>query len=98
MLKIVRSGSWLYDNSARSPVDIVALDYDFWYEIGKADDQLESGEEPCPLGDGGHLYYVRFRNAGSVAEPTWVDSQSHLTVKEAIATAQERSPTPIEWS
>jgi hypothetical protein len=31
-VEIVRSGSWLYDWVAPQPVDIVGLDYDYWYE------------------------------------------------------------------
>ncbi len=96
-LRIVRSGTWLYDEIAPLPVDIVGLDYDFWYGIGEADGHLERTEEPTPLPPSGFLYYVRFRHAGETAEPTWVDSLGHPTPEHAMADAEKRVPSPISW-
>jgi hypothetical protein len=97
-LRIVDTGTWIYGGTAKMPVDVVALDYDFWYEIGKADDQLEPGEQPQPLGPDGVLYYVRFKHALSTKEPTWVDSGSHATVDEARRYAAAMAPSEITWS
>jgi len=96
-VKIVRSGSWRYDAAVDQSVDVVALDFDFWYEVGRADDALEPAEEPTPLGEGGALYYVRFGNAGRTDEPTWVDSAGYSNVADAVAFAQSRVPSPIRW-
>ena len=60
-MKIVRNGSWCYSGSVDKPVDIVGLAYDFWFELAKADEILELGETPQPLGQDGLLYYVRFK-------------------------------------
>ena len=57
---IVRSGRWLYADAVEKPVDIVGLPFDFWYELGKADEQLEPSEMPRPLGEDSLLFYVRF--------------------------------------
>ena len=98
VLRIVRSGEWLYDGSVRMPVDVVALDFDWSFELCRADDEHDEYEEPQPLGADGLLYYVRFQRAGQTATPTWVDSQAHTTVDEAMATAQAKAPSPISWS
>lgn len=95
---IVRSGRWLYDDNVEMPVDIVGLTYDFWFELGKADDQLESGEAPTRPGESGLLFYVRFRRAGETSTPTWPDSAGYVTIGEAIRAAEERAPTAIVWS
>jgi hypothetical protein len=62
-LRIVREGVWLYGGSVETPVDIVALDYDWHFNLGNEDGHLEPGEEPTPLGPDGWLYYARFRRA-----------------------------------
>ncbi|MBK7951771.1 MAG: hypothetical protein IPK00_24155 [Deltaproteobacteria bacterium] len=96
-LVVVRTGTWLYDGSVDMPVDIIGLDYDFWYQIGKADDQLEPGEEPEALSPEGFLYYVRFRLAGDPTEPTWVDSPGRSSVDAAMRDAQGKAPSAISW-
>jgi hypothetical protein len=96
-LRIVRTGTWLYDGSVELPVDIIGLPFDFWYEIGRADGDLDADEVSTPLGDDGLLYYYRFRNPGSTVEPTWVDSVSFSTVAEAMAAAETKSATPVRW-
>ena len=98
MLRIVRSGAWLYDHSVLQPVDIVALDCDVWWEIDAADGHLEEGDEPTPMGAEGFLYYVRFRQAGAEEEPTWVDSAGYQTVEAAMAAAEARAPSSISWA
>jgi len=96
-LRIIKAGTWLYNNEVARPVDIIALDYDFWYELGKADEQLETGEEPEPLSPEGFLYYARFQRAGETSEPTWVDSPGRRTIDAAMNDAQEKVPRPISW-
>lgn len=97
-LRIVRSGTWRYDNTVARPVDIIGLDYDFWYELARRDDLLEPGEQPEPLSPDGYLYYVRFRCAGEISEPTWVDSPAHGSVDRAVNDAQGQVLDPIAWS
>lgn len=97
-MNIVRHGRWLYDNSVSLPVDIVSLNYDFWYEIGKADDQLKPGELPQPMNELGVLYYYRFRRAGDMTTPTWPDSAGYSEIEQAMLAAQEKAPSAIQWS
>ncbi|GAB3032733.1 hypothetical protein GCM10027285_14400 [Oleiagrimonas citrea] len=97
-LNIAQTGKWLYGDTVFLPVDIIALDYDFWYEIGKADDQLEPDETPQQMGSDGYLYYVRFRRAGHLEAPTWVDSGGYVCIQDAMTYAESRVPTCIHWS
>lgn len=96
-IQIQRRGRWLYGDTVFLPVDIVSLDFDFWYEIGKTDDRLEPGEEPGPFDEHGLMYYYRFRHAGEHTLPTWVDSPGRATIDESMHEAEDRAPTPIEW-
>lgn len=96
-MRIVRRGTWLYDGQVRRPVDIVALDHDFWFSLGEADDSLEPGEQPQVLGPDGYLYYVRFQKAGDPTSPTWVDSGGFESIAEAKALAETTAPSPIRW-
>ncbi|WP_028050290.1 hypothetical protein [Cellulomonas sp. URHD0024] len=95
---IVRSGRWLYDDTVEKPVDIVGLPYDFWFELGKADEQLEPGETPTTPGECGLLFYVRVRHAGETSTPTWPDSAGYATINEAMHAAEGRAPTAIIWN
>ncbi|RZS43538.1 hypothetical protein EV193_102518 [Herbihabitans rhizosphaerae] len=95
---IVRSGSWVYAEEVARPVDIVGLPYDFWYELARADDQLEPGETAQPLGEDGLLYYVRFRHAGETVPRTWPDSAGYDTIDAAMRSAETRAPSPITWT
>jgi len=86
--KTVAAGEWVYDGDTPQPVRIIALAYDHWYEIGKADDQLEPDEEPTALGPDGVLYYASF---------TGVDSAGYPTIIQAMGAAQTRVMAPIQW-
>lgn len=95
---IVKSGCWLYAGEVMKPVDIIGMPHDFWYELAAADDQLEPGETPSPLGEDGLLYYVRFGRAGEVKQFTWPDSTGYPTIAAAMRVAETRAPTPIDWA
>jgi hypothetical protein len=95
MREIVRQGRWVYGEAAYQPVAVVLLDYDFWYEIGKADDRLDPDERP-QLNDDGYLFYVCFASPPA-ASPGWVDSQGFATIEAASTWAQTQVTTEIEW-
>ncbi len=97
-LAIVESGIWLYADSVEKPVDIISLDYDWWFELAKSDDQLEPDEIPEPLNHLGVLYYVRFKHAAENSEPTWPDSVGCQTIAQAKKIAQNKAPSQIVWS
>ena len=92
---IIQRGRWLYDGTVFQPAAIVALDYDFWFEIGKADGQLGPGEEP-ELNAEGLLYYVCFAS-DPAGHPGWVDSQGFADVGAAQEWAATKVQSPIEW-
>jgi len=96
-MDIVRRGRWLYADAVYRPVDIIGMPYDFWFELGRADGQLEPGGTPQPLGEAGLLFYVRFKHAGETAEPTWPDSAGYTTIGRAIVAAEEKAPSEIVW-
>jgi hypothetical protein len=58
-------GDWLYDGAAIETVEIVAFNFDFWFEFPGDDGRGEW--KPHPLNEAGLLYYVR---AGSEPLPT----------------------------
>lgn len=94
--RIVLKGSWLYGGTAPSPIRIVKQNYDFWYEIGKADDQLEPGEEE-ELNEEGTLYYVIFKACEHREKPWWVDSHGLLDLEAAMRHAEERVQGKVTW-
>ena len=97
MVRIERTGTWRYDERVELSVDIVSMTFDFWHQVGIVDGEVDS-EEALPLGDDGLLYYVRFRKAGSMEQPTWVDSGGYRTVHAAMAAAELKAPSAIIWS
>jgi len=96
-LKIVLTGTWLYDGIVEKPVDIIALEYDWWYSLAATDGQLEEDEKPLPLGQEGCLYYARFQRASTTSEPTWVDTHGHQQLAEAMKAAEEKVEGKIDW-
>lgn len=97
-LTIVRTGSWLYDRQVEMRVDVIALNYDWWYSLAEADNQLEEDEKPMLLGPDGVLYYVRFKDAGKEKEPTWPDSLGHRTLAEAMSYAEQKVVGGVRWN
>ena len=77
------------------PVTIVQLDYDFWYELDRADRHLEADDRPS-LNLDGVLYYVCFRSSPA-AHPGWVDSPGFATIARARLWALTKVPSAIDW-
>ncbi|MFY0641243.1 MAG: hypothetical protein JXR16_09370 [Bermanella sp.] len=96
-MNIVKSGVWLYDNTVEKPVDIVSLDYDWWYEMALEEGDLEKGEKPGPFDKNGLIYYVRFQYAGVTKKVGWVDSIGHFDLSAAVREAEIKSPSGIRW-
>ena len=97
-LRIVRKGIWLYGGSVETPVDIVALDYDWHYNLAREDGHLEPGEESSPLGPDGWLYYSRFRHALEQTEPTSPDSPGFISMQEAMQHAEQKVVGGVRWN
>ena len=96
-LSIVKAGTWLRHGSVESPVDVITLDYDWWYSLSEADGLLDQDDEPLPLNADGCLYYVRIKRALEPDEPTWPDSFGHSTLIEAMQYAETKVGR-ISWS
>ena len=96
-MKIVRSGTWLYDGTVERNVDVIALSFDWWYELAKADALLDEAEEPLPLGPEGVLYYARFQRAGDRSAATWVDTPGYPTLAAAIQAAEQKVESGVTW-
>jgi len=96
-LVIVAKGIWLYGGTAETPVDVVALDYDWHYSLDKEEGHLAPGEEPTPLGPDGCLYYVRFTHALELSEPTWPDSCGYPLLQDAMLYAESKVVGGIRW-
>jgi hypothetical protein len=92
---IVARGTWVYDGVAAMPVFVIATDFDFWFEVADADDDLDPGEQP-DLNAEGRLYYLSFhglRDGGNF----WPDSVHYRSIDEAKLAGQSRVPSPIVW-
>ena len=94
---IVKKGTWLYDNKVEIPVDIIGLNYDWWYELAKADGMLEPNEKPMHPGPEGLIYYGRFKRAGETVEPTWVDTDGHQELEHAVEATEAKVIGEILW-
>lgn len=97
-MDVVATGAWHYDDAVSMPVQVVRLDYDFWYAIAEADETLEPGEVPG-LNDDGYLFYVRFQtaNAEGTTPSFWPDSPGFASAVDAKLSAEARVPNPITW-
>jgi hypothetical protein len=94
---MVATGTWMYDGTVPTDVRIVRLNFDFWYSIADADDDLTDGEAPG-LNSDGHLYYVRFKpGQWSKSQPFWPDSPGFQSLDAAKEHAAAKVPTEIVW-
>jgi hypothetical protein len=94
-LKVVATGTYQYPDTIRRPVAIVRVDHDYWYELAKADNDLDVGQLPV-VDDEGHAFYVSYSNIreGGTFRP---DSRTHRTFGDAKFDAEQRAPAPITW-
>ncbi|UCH49850.1 MAG: hypothetical protein JSU95_08845 [Betaproteobacteria bacterium] len=90
---VALAGTWLYDGAVESPVFIIRLNRDYWFELAKAHGFLDEGEVP-QLNEHGYLYYVRFGDEG---ESPFSLSVGFMSCEEAVRWAESKSPSPIRW-
>ncbi len=93
--RVVKSGTWLYDDTVEMLVYIVELDYDFWHEMAKSDGMLEADDKPV-VNSEGRRYYVCFREVPQ-APPIWVNSPGHDSLADACEDAQSKVASVITW-
>jgi hypothetical protein len=92
--EVVQSGTWTYGEDTAMPVHVVRADFDFWYEVAAAEDQLEPGETPA-LNDDGLAYYVLFREVDP--DRFWPDDGPAPSAAAARRVAEQRVPSAIRW-
>jgi len=92
--KIVATGKWLYGGISEKPVYVIEQNYDYWFEMEKADGELEADEKP-ELNEDGLIYYVRFIPLGD--KPWGVSYGGQKTIEEAKAFAAVKVNGPIKW-
>lgn len=80
--RVVRRGKWLYDGTVEMPLEIVAQNWDYYYEDGYE-------ESPPSLNDSGEAYYVMYGGP--------MPSRTCLSLAEAIKPAHELLPPPVAW-
>ena len=84
----VAEGDWLYEGAVAEMVEIVAFDFDYWFELPGDDGRSEW--KSYPLNPEGFLYYIR---AGDDPLPmTPFQSQA-----EAQTWANAQPWAPITW-
>lgn len=86
--QLVLRGKWLYDNSVYQPVQIFVIDYDYYYELAKADGQLESGEEP-ELNEKGEMYLIKWGGSSDFHSYGTVE-YGGFTLEEAKSKVDEK--------
>lgn len=97
---LVRQGVRLLSDGRRSPVRVIGLDYDYWYEERRARGAIPAGTGPLPMGPTGFLYYVCFPEIGdSLVRFPRVDTEAFATAEEAVMEAGSLSRTlpPVIW-
>jgi hypothetical protein len=93
--RIVGEGRWRYSGAVEKPVYVIEQNYDYWFEMEKADGKLATDEKP-DLNWDGLLYYISFQPPEG-APPWSVDSVGCKTIAEAKAWAVEKASGPIRW-
>ncbi len=86
--EIVLTGTWLYDGQAPTSIEVVARNFDaFWESV----DYEEPGRELMPLGPEGRLYTVSFSSGRSSG---WGPFQ---TIEALKAWADAQPWGPVTW-
>lgn len=80
----VTGGEFLYDGQVPMRIAIIARDYDVWHSMAQAEDWLEPGQHPTPLGPDGLLYYQQgeltpHQTLGGVK--AWIDAKDYGPIK-----------------
>jgi hypothetical protein len=90
--RLILSGQWLYDNMVPKPVRILALNYDFYFELDEG--YLEEGQEP-ELNKQGEQYVVVWHNEPFFSASDF-PSNGFMTVADAKKYA-ESVVRKIDW-
>ncbi|GJM60746.1 hypothetical protein [Persicobacter diffluens] len=95
--KEILSGSWLYDNLVKQTVQIFALNYDYYYEIAKADNQIEPNEKP-ELNENGESFMIKWGNGEFSVKDLCAKEYGGLDLDSAIEKAERKVQGKIDWN
>ena len=97
MIRVVATGTWVYDQDVMKAVRVVESDRDFWFDVGDADGDLAEGEQPH-LNEYGLCYYVLYREEWKPGGPFWPDSVGFMSLEQARVAAEAKLPSVVEWA
>lgn len=86
-VQVMKTASWLYDESAKMTVKIIKQNWDYYYEEGQTDSLPNLNEQ-------GEAYYVILDNSAK-ANPH--RSRTCLSLSKAIQFAEEILQNRITW-
>lgn len=87
--KIVKMGTWLYDDTVPTTVRIIVQNWDYNFEEGWDDD-------PPDLNENGEAFYAVYGEQHD--NGSWQSrSRTCLSLEEAIALAEKTIQGPINW-
>jgi len=90
----VQRGSWLYDGRILKGVRILAINYDYWYDLEESDGFDMSDEEP-ELNEQGEMYMIEWMDGTFTKMESF--SVGRLELAETLELAQSVIKQPIEW-
>jgi hypothetical protein len=94
--KEVKTGEWLYDNQTPMTVKIFVLNFDYNYEIAKADGQLDEGEKP-ELNEEGEIYMIKWGSGDFFDNDLVTKDWGGFDLNAAIKKAQTKVNSKINW-
>ncbi len=90
----VKRGYWYYDEILKKGVAIIAINYDYWYEIDKADGFDVTDQHPV-LNENGESFMIGWYDAEFKTIESYHDAGINL--EDAIAKAEMILGQKIEW-
>lgn len=101
--RLIVKGQWLYDNIAPMPVQIFALNYDYFFEMLKEEGHFENSQEPYLdyteplLNKQGEQYVIAWYSEKYFSFAASF-STGGLTLDEAKVCAEDIVKQKITWS
>jgi hypothetical protein len=92
--KEIQRGKWLYGGQILKGVRILAINYDYWYDLEESDGFDMTEEEP-ELNEQGEMYMIEWMNASFTKLESF--SVGLLDLAETRELAQSIVKQPIEW-
>ena len=94
---ILDSGRCLWHGSTDIGAHLVRIPYDYWYELGKADGNLEPDEQP-ELGPDGFGYYIIWGDNPLGCNISGVSSPTMKTRDKARTWADHEAKSKVQWN